>query len=79
MPIHRLLENSAFEPEHIESMAAAFLDLCRELDLGEHDPLREVIARQVIEFGRRGERDPVQLKELVMMAIRAWPPGGGKG
>jgi hypothetical protein len=76
MPIHRLLENSAFEPEHIESMAAAFLDLCRELELREHDPLREVIARQVIEFGRRGERDPVRLKELVMIAIKAWQPSG---
>ena len=33
MPIHRLLENSAFEPDHIEAMAAAFDDLCRELEL----------------------------------------------
>jgi hypothetical protein len=79
MPLHRLLENSAFEPEHIESMAAAFLDLCRELDLHEHDPLREVIARQVIEFARRGERNPVKLKEMVMMAINVWPPAGRTG
>jgi len=73
MPLHRLLENSAFEPEHIEIMAAAFRDLCRELELVEGDPLREVIARQVIEFARRGERDPVTLKQRVMQAIKAWP------
>jgi hypothetical protein len=73
MPLHRLLENSAFEPEHIEVMAAAFRDLWRELELVEGDPLREVIARQVIEFARRGERDPVKLKQLVMQAIKAWP------
>jgi hypothetical protein len=35
--------------------------------------LREVIARQVIEFARRGERDPARMKELVMQAIKAWP------
>jgi hypothetical protein len=73
MPIHRLLENSAFEPEHIEAMVAAFQDLCRELELVEGDALREVIARQVIEFARRGERDPTKMSQLVMQAIKAWP------
>ncbi len=72
MPIHRLLENSAFEPDHIEAMAAAFDDLCRELELVQpNDPLREVVARQVIEFARRGERDPAKLKSQVMAAIKA--------
>jgi hypothetical protein len=73
MPIHRLLENSAFEPEHIGSMVIAFQHLCRELELVEGNPLREVIARQVIEFARRGERDPTKMKQLVMQAIKAWP------
>lgn len=73
MPIHRLLENSAFEPEHIDGMVAAFNHLCHELELGEGDPLREVIARQVIEFARRGEREPAKMTRLVMEAIRAWP------
>jgi hypothetical protein len=70
MPLHRLLENCAFEPDHIVAMSAAFDDLCRELDLGQRDnPLRELVARQVIDFARRGERDPTKLKSLVLAAI----------
>ena len=34
------------------------------------DPLRELVARQVIEFARRGEREPTKLKSQVMAAIR---------
>jgi hypothetical protein len=72
MPLYRLLENSAFEPEHVEAMAIAFEDLCRELELAQpENPLREVVARQVIEFARRGERDPAKLRVLVMEAIKA--------
>ena len=70
MPLHRLLENSAFEPEHIEAMSTAFDELCRELELAQlDDPLRALVARQVIEFARRGERDPAKLKSQVMAAI----------
>ena len=71
MPLHRLLENSAFEPEHVEAMSTAFEDICRELGLAQRDdPLRELVARQVIEFARRGEREPTKLKSQVMAAIR---------
>ena len=71
MPLHRLLENSAFEPEHVEAMSTAFEDICRELGLAQRDdPLRELVARQVIEFARRGERDPTKLRSQVMAAIR---------
>ena len=71
MPLHRLLENSAFEPEHVEAMSTAFEDICRELGLAQRDdPLREFVARQVIEFARRGEREPTKLKSQVMAAIR---------
>lgn len=71
MPLHRLLENSAFEPEHVEAMSTAFEEICRELGLAQRDdPLRELVARQVIEFARRGEREPTKLKSQVMAAIR---------
>ncbi len=71
MPLHRLLENSAFEPEHVEAMSTAFEDICRELGLAQRDdPLRELVARQVIEFARRSERDPTKLRSQVMAAIR---------
>ena len=71
MPLHRLLENSGFDPEHVAAMSVAFDDLCQELELAQRDdPLRELVARQVIEFAKRGERDPTKLKSLVLAAIQ---------
>jgi len=35
MPIYRLIEREAFEPDHIEVITAAFEDVCRELGLAD--------------------------------------------
>ena len=71
MPLARLLQNSAFEPEMIEAMSAAFDEACRTLGLAQvTDPLREFVARKIVECAQTGERDRVRLCDCALKAIR---------
>jgi hypothetical protein len=70
VPLYRLLQSCAFEPVAIEVMSAAFEDVCRTLGLAERsDPLRDMVAKKVIEFAQRGERDQARLTELTLAAF----------
>ena len=71
MPIYRLLQNTAFGPDTVEVLAAVFDEVCRELGLAERtDPLRDTVARKVIEIAQTGEHDPIKLRTSVLKAIR---------
>jgi hypothetical protein len=74
MPIYRLLQQeAAFEPPHVEAMAFAFEAICveRKLRALNDNDERERIARLVIEIAKRGERDPIRLRDQVLAALRA--------
>ena len=46
-------------------------DICRALGLENSDqPEANAVARKVIEFAQRGERDPVRLREYVLQALQ---------
>jgi len=71
MPIHRLLQDSAFGPEATKAMGVAFEDALRELNLTDRaDPLCEIVAMKIIEIGRRGECDPARIRDLAVRTIR---------
>ncbi len=71
MPLGRLLQNSAFGPETIEAMSAAFDDACRTLGLAQvADPLREIVARKIIECAQTGERDQARLLDCALKALQ---------
>jgi hypothetical protein len=71
MPIYRLLENSAFGPERITAMTAAFEAVCDELGLTKRDdPLRDTVAKAIIDCAKRGDFDPVQLRECAREALK---------
>ena len=71
MPLIRLLQNSAFEPERIEIMSAAYDQACQALGLiAIGDPMREAVARKIIECAQTGERDQVRLCDCALRAIR---------
>jgi hypothetical protein len=54
MPIYRLLQNSAFDPDHIELMSVAFEDACRDLGFTVREgALRDIIAKAIIECGQK--------------------------
>jgi hypothetical protein len=71
MPIHRLLKNSGFEPEHIAAMVSAYERAARELTLanGEHRASNERIATTVIEIAKTGEYDALVLAEKTILRL----------
>ena len=67
MPITRFLADQAFELEIIENMSAAFVAACDTLDLKVgKDPAARFVAEKVIEFARRGIRDPDMLRIMTL-------------
>lgn len=71
MAVYRLFKNKAFEPEAIASMTSAYAEVCRALGVSERDaPKADAVAKKIIEFAQRGERDPARLREHVLQALR---------
>jgi hypothetical protein len=71
MAVYRLFKNRAFEPETIATMTSAYADVCRALGLDDRDqPKADAIAKKVIEFAQRGERDPARLRDHVLQAFQ---------
>jgi len=51
-------------------MASAYDEVCRELGLRDRDhPKTNAVAKKIIEFAQRGERDPVRLRDSVLRAL----------
>jgi hypothetical protein len=74
MAIYRLLQHSAFTPEDIAPIGAAYEDCLRILKLtNRSDPLTEIIAKAIIEVAQTGVRDPIQLRNLALAKIGAPP------
>lgn len=71
MAVYRLFQNKAFGPEAIAAMTSAHADVCRTLGVGERDhPEATAVAKKIIEFAQRGERDPIRLRESVLQALQ---------
>ena len=71
MPIFRLLQGRAFDPEAVRVMQTAFEDTLRELKLtNREDPIVERVAKVIIECAERGMRDPNQMRDCALEAIR---------
>ncbi len=66
MPVYRLLQNAAFDCEHVALMSSAFEDVCVELGLAaREDALRDMVAKAIIDCAQRGIRDPLMLRQCV--------------
>ncbi len=74
MAVYRLFKNKAFEPEAITMMTSAYADVCQALGVSDTDHLQtDVVAKKVIEFAQRGERNPERLRDCVLEALRGEP------
>lgn len=70
MPIYRLLQNSAFEPEHIKRMDEAYERALVVLGLKDRtDPLTDNVARLIIEAAQTGEKDPEMICTLALRRL----------
>jgi hypothetical protein len=64
-----IFQDSAFGPEVTQAMAAAFDKACQSINAHPQEiPLKDAIARKIIELARQGEHDPVRLCELALKA-----------
>jgi hypothetical protein len=71
MAVYRLFKNKAFEPEIIATMTATYTEVCQALGVSDRDrPRADAVAKKVIEFVQRGERDPARLREHVLHALQ---------
>jgi hypothetical protein len=65
MLINRLLSGSKMEPEEIERLNRAFSLTLKSLNLVDrNDPIREIVARKVIEIARASSQDPKEIAKL---------------
>jgi hypothetical protein len=71
LPIHRLLENSAFDPERVAAMVQAYETAVRGLSErdGASRASDKVIAQTVIEIAQTGERDASIIAEKTVARL----------
>ena len=61
---------TAFDDRMTRILGDAFDSACKELhDKGQPDLVHEVIARRIIDAAKKGERDPVRLREIGLAAL----------
>lgn len=71
MTIHRLLQNIPLAPEDIGRLVAAYETTLKALELkSRSDPITEIVAQKIIEIGQTGVRDPRQISNLAIRALR---------
>ena len=67
MAIYRLLQNAPLGPDDISRLVAAYEAALNALELvNRSDPITQLVARKVFEFGQSGVRDPQQISALVV-------------
>jgi len=67
MAIYKILEQSAFEPEDVERLAAAYELALRDLGLKSRgNPITEIIAKRIINVAQTGVKDPQRICALVI-------------
>ena len=70
-----LKDQSVFEPELTHAMSIALDEVCHALKLSDTAVReRETVALRIIEWARRGERDPARLRERVLRDAGAASP-----
>ncbi len=67
MPTHSFMLPGVFEPEAVAAMSEAFEAACEVLqDAGEHEVMREIMAKRIVAAATVGERDPVRLRAAAL-------------
>jgi hypothetical protein len=66
MSVHQLFHKTAFSPEEIAVLVAAYERTLKKLALVDRDPITRMIAKKIIELAERGVREPEQLIAMTM-------------
>jgi hypothetical protein len=55
-----------------EAMSVLFEDVCGELGLAQRtDPLRDLVAKKLVQYAQSGERDVLRLKERILFEFKS--------
>jgi hypothetical protein len=73
VPIRPLLQNEeVFSPEDITALTTAFENVLSDLGLADRDdPIVTMVAKRIIELARKGELDPILLRDYVVRQFQA--------
>jgi len=70
MAIYRLLKHSAFNPDEIEIIAAAYEHVLSALNLPNGDsPVTRIVAKKIIEIAQTSDLDPARISTQVIVAL----------
>ena len=71
MAIYRLLQRTAFEPEHAKRIVEAYELALQQLELKDRDdPLTETIVRYIVEATQTGEKNPDTICGMALSRLR---------
>ena len=70
MAIYRLLQRSAFSPEHVTAMTTAYEKALADLKLARTDPKTERLAKAIIEIAQTNVRDPATISTMAIEKLR---------
>ena len=74
MPITLLEIKTAFGPEDIAAMSAAFEEALNRLNVADREAaMATLLAKKIVRLAKRGERNPTRLTEGVIRSFRANP------
>ena len=74
MPTSRINDNAAFDPQAVKALAAAYDDACAVLQVFDRGDFRAtIVAKKIIEHAQHGERDPIRLRDLVLIELQDKP------
>ena len=72
----RFLEDTAFGPDEIAIMVAAYeVGLTQINASGHNDPTAETLAQTIVMLAKQGERDPVRLEQRAVEIMSGKSPG----
>jgi len=60
------LKDAVFDPGDIDAMSKALEAVCKELEIDDDRTAREISAVRIIELARRGERNPIRLRDRLL-------------
>jgi hypothetical protein len=74
MPLTRFLGGTAFGPDQIAVMVAAYEGAMGELNFSGPDPGAETLAKTIAALAKQGERNPLRLQQRAIDALSGTPP-----
>jgi hypothetical protein len=69
MTITWLPQKASFGPDEIRVLVVAFEDALSRLRLNRNEPRSEALAKRIMYLARRGERDPVILRQHAVRSV----------